>query len=446
MDVIIADDDRGITRTLSLHLSEQTHRVRTAATLAEARRLVAEQEPDVLILDLRLPDGSGLALLEELADRRPQCQVIMITGHQDTTATIRAIQLGAVDYIRKPIDIDAIDLCLEKIKARQQAKERAPTGVAPPEEIGRLEIVGSSRAITEVLKQIALVSQSRVNVLVTGETGTGKELVARRIHQATSPEQPFMAINCSAVVPSLFESELFGHERGSFTGAHERKIGKLELADPGTLFLDEVGDMPMDLQAKLLRVIDQREFERVGGTQAIAFGARIIAATHRDLQQRVAEERFREDLFYRLNVTHNDVPPLRERREDIPEITTHLLRHIAAELHGSVKRVSDATLKRLMAHDWPGNVRELENLLTRAVALDPSDVIEIERIESVAPSREPAASDEGGPLSLHDMERNHIEHVMRLTGGNQTRACEVLGITPPTLRKKLRDYGLKASF
>jgi two-component system response regulator AtoC len=444
LDLLIVDDDAALCRSLELQLREAGHRVRTAGSAAEGLERLAEQPADAVFLDITLPDRSGLDVLEEILETRPELPVIMITGRQDMSATIRAMQAGAYDYLRKPFDLEEILLLIDKIR-RSRKQQAVPTHPAEAVSGRRYEIVGRHRSILEVLKQIGLLSRSKVTVLLEGESGTGKEMVARALHEARSPGEPFVALNCSAIVPDLGESELFGHEQGAFTGAHARKIGKLEFAGEGTLFLDEIGDMPLDLQAKLLRVLQEREFERVGGLRRIPYRARTIAASHRNLAQMVKEGTFREDLFYRLSVATIRLPPLRERREDIPLLARHLLSRIARELHREIDGITDEAMRRLQAYDWPGNVRELENVLTRAAALSQGHTITAEQLfipgaggEGSCPSEPPPQ----GIEPLHAAEKRHVLKALQAFDWNITHTARALEISPTTLRKKIADYKL----
>ncbi|HEY3295682.1 MAG TPA: sigma-54 dependent transcriptional regulator [bacterium] len=433
--ILIIDDDDAIRRTLELHLSEQHFELFSADTIASGRTLWNRHDPDMVILDLKLPDGDGTKLLDEQITSGSQALVIMITGHHDMEYAIAAMKSGALNYIHKPLDIDELDIIVQKAAEQVRARRRSDaTPVIDDWKPGR--IAGKSRAILEIHKQIGLASKSRVNVLITGESGTGKELVARAIHENTTPGEPFVAVNCSAIVSTLMESEMFGHERGSFTGAHQRKIGKLEVAGRGTLFLDEIGDMSLDLQTRLLRVLQERCFERVGGTASIPFEARVIAATNRGLGEMIKAGQFREDLYFRLAVLGITLPPLRERREDLPDLVHYLLEKINRELHRNVTRVPDRVMKRLTQNPWPGNVRELENVLTQAVLRAAGDTLNLDFVQD-SPSLEPARHD---LRSLDEVEKEHIISVLAAVGGNLGKACEVLGITRPTLRKKMDDY------
>ncbi len=375
--ILIIDDDDAIRRTLELHLAGQAFEVLGADSIASGRGLWQGRDPDIVILDLKLPDGEGTTLLAEQVQAGTSALVIMITGHHDMDYAIRAMKSGALNYIHKPLDIDELDAVVAQAVSQVRARRRAQ---AIEGEIdwrpGR--IAGQSRAILEIHKQIGLASKSRVSVLIAGESGTGKELVARAIHQNSTPGEPFVAVNCSAIVATLMESEMFGHERGSFTGAHQRKLGKLELAAVGTLFLDEIGDMSLPLQSRLLRVVQERVFERVGSSTAIPFEARVIAATHRNLGEMARAGTFREDLFFRLNVVEITIPPLRERREDIPALVPYLLEKINRELHRGITRVPESAMQQLSAYAWPGNVRELENVLTQAALRSSGDTLTLD--------------------------------------------------------------------
>jgi two-component system response regulator AtoC len=438
--ILIIDDDDAIRRTMELHLTDKHYEVMSAENLATGRELWKTRDPEIVILDLKLPDGDGTTLLAERMKEQADTIVIMVTGHHDMEYAIRAMKSGAFNYIHKPLDIDEFDLALEKAVKELHARKRAKSlRLEAGDEFRAGRIAGQSRAILEIHKQIGLASKSPVNVLIVGASGTGKELVARAIHHNSAPDEPFVAVNCSAIVPTLMESEIFGHERGAFTGAHQRKIGKLEIAGAGTLFLDEIGDMPFDLQSKLLRVLQERVFERVGGTTSLPFQARVIAATHRNLSEMVQAHEFREDLYFRLKVIEISIPPLSERKEDIPVLVQHLLEKINRELHRKVTRIPDEVIQRLKSYHWPGNVRELENVLTQSVVRSTGDTLTLdffgEPITSLSAMR--------AMKTLDEIEKEHIEWVLGEVSGNLGKACEVLGITRPTLRKKIEDFAIE---
>jgi two-component system, NtrC family, response regulator AtoC len=434
--ILIIDDDDAIRRTLELHLAERGYTTASAESLASGRRLWNEFDPQIVILDLKLPDGEGITLLEEQVSAGTTALIILVTGHSDLDYAIQAMKAGAFNYVHKPVDIHELDMVIDRAEAEGRLRERGEVSESRDPDFRPDRIAGHSGTVIELHKQIGVVARSRVNVLITGETGTGKELVARAIHRSSAAEQPFVAVNCSAIVPTLLESDLFGHERGAFSGAHQRKIGKFEVAKSGTLFLDEIGDLTLELQAKLLRAVQERTFERVGGTTSIPFDARLIAATNRDLGALVKSGGFREDLYFRLQVAEVRVPTLRERKRDIPELVHHILQKAARDLHRPVSGVTDAVLAKLARYDWPGNVRELENVLIRALLRASGPVIGEVVLEDREDDMPTAAK------SLTDVERQHIQRVLADVGGNLGKACDVLGITRPTLRKKMEEYGL----
>lgn len=443
MRMIVIDDDKALGRSLQIHLERVGHSVDIVHKGAEGLGLLVENGYDMAFIDLNLPDMTGIDILRKFRDIRHNTFTVMITGMQDSKSTIEAVRLGAFDYIRKPLDLDAVMVTVEK--AAHQFEHLSPgkfqrvfAGVVR----GPHEIVGSHPGIIEVLKQIALTAESHVPVLVQGETGTGKELVARALHDTSTPQEPFVAVNCSAVVSTLLESELFGHVKGAFTGADADKAGKLEVAGAGTIFFDEIGDMSYDLQAKLLRVLQERVFERVGSTRTIPFRARVIAATHRDLKLMVAEQKFRDDLYYRLAVSTIHVPALRDRRSDIAGLAENMLARLGQELHKEIDGISEAALKCCENYDWPGNIRELNNVLTRAVLLSRGPVISEQGILSAMGNGTSAGISTDELKPLREVERDYVYRVLLSTDWNISRASEILDITRVTLRKKIEDYGL----
>lgn len=444
--ILVVDDDVSLARTLELYFQSKDYSVWVAHHAARALELWEANEPDLVLLDVQLPDRDGPDVLAQAKRDGLAGNVIMITAFQDTQATLEALQQGATDYLYKPLDLDALDLLLEKILQQQSDRRK----------LGRLshviseyyrpkQIIGRSSAILDVIKAIAHVAPTRTTVLLEGETGTGKELVAQTIHDRSTPNEPFMGINCAAIVGNLLESELFGHEKGAFTGAVQRKVGKLEFADEGTIFLDEITELPLELQAKLLRVLESKEFQRVGGVENRPLKARIIAATNRNLKETVQQGNFRQDLFFRLQVFVIKLPPLRERREDIILLTDYFLTQLNHELHKKVLRIPQQATAALEAYDWPGNVRELNNVLRRAMILSRGELLELDQHWL---ARKPADSDVPStedlvPQSLAEIEKHHIAGVLDFTAGNYGKACEILGITRPTLRKKIQDYNLE---
>ncbi len=447
--IMIVDDDPSLARTLDLYFQRKGYDTLVFNTGREALEAWRHEGPELILLDVQLPDLEGPEVLAEAKEEQLKGEVIMITAFHDTQATLKAIRLGAADYLYKPIDLDALDLLMEKTLLQKKERERmVQLSHVISEAYKPNQIIGRSPRMLEVLKAVAQVAQTSTSVLIEGETGTGKELVAQAIHQLAAPRDPFIAINCAAIVENLLESELFGHEKGAFTGATQRKIGKFEYAGEGTVFLDEVGEFPQELQAKLLRVLQEREFQRVGDVRTIPFHARIIAATNRDLEALARQGDFREDLYFRLKVFVIRIPPLRERVEDIIPLTEYFLNRLNEEMHKRVVRIPNRYLDALKAYDWPGNVRELQNVLRRALILSKGDILEID--ENWISRREPAdhPSTEGDILpemdlrSLSELERDHIMRILRHTGWNYGKACAILGISRPTLRKKVSEYGL----
>jgi two-component system response regulator AtoC len=442
--LLIIDDEANLCRELSLFFRSKGFETHTALSRNDGLRVFREVRPHYVICDVRLPDGDGLSILSEVTRIDPDVYVIMITAYQDMETTVSAMQHGAFDYIDKPFDPEKLEIVVNKARENRrltQAVTRLQAERIVP--IKQNVLVGKSKPMLEIYKTIGVVSSSNATVLITGESGTGKELVARAIHANASPHEPFISVNCSAIVDTLLESELFGHEKGAFTGASYRKQGKFELAGKGTIFLDEIGDMSPGLQTKLLRVLQEREFTRVGGSEVLRTEARVVTATNRNLETLVADNRFREDLYYRLKVITIHVPPLKDRREDIPLLVEHFLQKINAEVHKEVYKVPDETLERLARYDWRGNVRELENVLTRAVVLSKGEVLELpaHSLEASIPSE--FAAQASPYRSLQDVEAQHISRVLDATGWHQGKACGILGISRPTLRKKIREYGLK---
>lgn len=455
--ILVIDDDRSIAESLDLYLTEEGHTVFTALTGTDGLNAYVKHNPDVVILDIRLPDIDGFTVLEDLREEDENIKVIMITAFHDMDSTIKAMKFGAFDYIHKPINIEELDMAIGKaLKSLEMERKIRGLLNEPFRSFKVGDIVGNARDMKEIFKTIGVVSQSRTTVLIEGESGTGKELIAKVIHSNTAPDEPYIAVNCSAIVETLLESELFGHEKGSFTGAITRKLGKFELARYGTVFLDEISEMSLNLQAKLLRVLQEMEFERVGGKDRIKVNARIIAATNKDLKTLVKEGKFRDDLYYRLNIVSIKIPPLRERREDIPLLVDYLLAKINRDLHKRVIGVSDEMMDIFMRYRWPGNVRELENLLTRAVVVAKGQVL--------VRSDFPELSEEGGEkpaergkdqqddflgaggrlYTLDEIEERYIRKVIRENPGkNKGELCEILGISRPTFERKLEKYGIE---
>ena len=445
--ILIVDDDVASCRTLQLHLRSQGYEVAMEHSVDEGLEAADRSDPELVILDIRMPGRSGLEGLPEFKERFPRTPVIMITAFHDMESTIEAMQKGAEDYIHKPIDIDELDAAIAKLLDARKPDEGVDLRLAGGVKDGPLTMVGRSRAMKEIFKTIGLVAKNPATVLITGESGTGKELVARAVHRSGShPEGPFVAVNCAALVETLLESDMFGHEKGSFTGAVTRQPGKFALARDGTIFLDEVGEMSPTMQAKLLRVLQYKEFTPLGAKAAEHTNARIIAATNLDLAKKVAEGAFREDLYYRLQVVNIHLPPLRERKEDLTDLVQTLLARINRELHRNVSHISREVMQCLESYEWPGNVRELENVLMKGVALSSGTTLTPDLLPdgvrcdvlTVDVAREKPLEQ----WSLEELEKAHVQRVLDANDWHRGRTCEVLGVSRPRLRRMIRQYGI----
>lgn len=472
--ILIADDDQGIRTVLSHALGRLGHDVRTTSTAANLWRWVADGEGDLVITDVVMPDENGLDMVPRIRKLRPDLRVIVMSAQNTLLTAIRATERGAFEYLPKPFDLKELVEVVQR--ALTSPKDVAAQAANEPEwdEEEKLPLIGRSAAMQEIYRVLARLMGTDLTVMITGESGTGKELVARALHDYGKRSYgPFVAINMAAIPRELIESELFGHEKGAFTGATNRYAGRFEQADGGTLFLDEIGDMPLEAQTRLLRVLQEGEYTTVGGRAPIAANVRIIAATHRDLRTAVRQGLFREDLYYRLNVVPLRIPPLRERSEDIPELVAHFL---SQSQDGALpaKTIEPQAIERLQRYRWPGNVRELENLIQRLVALYSQQVIDIRTIEAELSDTsvlvEPGSADEtqsladaverhirplfsenGGELpeaglyarTLRDFEKPLISLTLEATGGNQIKAAALLGVNRNTLRKKIRELDIE---
>jgi DNA-binding NtrC family response regulator len=447
--VLVVDDERGVQESLRLLLKDE-HDVATASSVDEALAALDAGPADVILLDLVMPGRSGLDLLRELAERGDGPPVVVVSATRAIPPAVEAMKLGAVDFVTKPFEVDALRIKVRQIlehRALEQEVVRLRDEVAGRSRLGRL--IGRSEGMRAVYRTVERVAASRANVLITGESGTGKELVARAVHEL-GPRRgaPFVVVNCAAIPETLIESELFGHEKGAFTDARERRIGRFEAAQGGTLFLDEIGELPLGVQAKLLRALQDRSIDRVGSTQPIPVDVRVVCATHRDLEQEVANGRFRADLYYRIHVVPIALPPLRERREDVRLLAESFLARARAEADRGPTRIGPAALAALERHAWPGNVRELENAIERAVALADGEVLELADLpdEVQLAARGDLLREEvrSGRLDLDTavarFETDLIREALARTRGNQTRAAEQLGITRRVLKLKMDRY------
>jgi DNA-binding NtrC family response regulator len=444
-DLLIVDDEASARTTLGMLLRRRGHRVREADGVATAMKRLGEEVFDVIVTDLRMPDGDGLDVLRAAKAQAPDTEVILLTAYAGWESAKEAIRLGALDYFEKGREPDELYHHIDKALAdRALRRENANLRQQLRERYRLAGLVATSPAMQAVLELVERVAPTDATVLIQGESGTGKEVIAKAVHHASArAARPFVAVNCGALPEALLESELFGHMRGAFTGAVASKPGLFEEAHGGTLFLDEIGEMPASLQVKLLRALQSGELRRVGATQAITADVRVLAATNRDLGEMIRQGTFREDLFYRLNVIQVALPPLRERREDIPALAEHFLGRCAGKL-GRELRLSPEALERLLRYPWPGNVRELENAIERAAILA--------RDTAVRPDDLPqhvSAGLELGPspalphqLTLAELERLHILQALERFGGNHSSAAEALGIGRTTLWRKLKEYGM----
>ncbi|NOR53432.1 MAG: response regulator [Candidatus Aminicenantes bacterium] len=440
--ILVIDDDPLIRKTLSSHLTKEGYEVLQAENGEEGFQKYKESFPALVILDIRLPDMDGLEVLSKIKNKNRNAYIIIMTAYDDMKTTVEAIKLGAFEYLVKPLDYVELDLTINKAFQIRSLENKISYLVEEKQKEYTIDnIIGHSPKMREVFKLIGSVANSRANVLIHGESGTGKELVAKALHY-NSPfkEEPFIVINCSAISDTLLESELFGHVKGAFTDAVYETRGKFEIAGKGTLFLDEIGDVSPNLQSKLLRVIETRDFMKVGGEKVLKTEARITAATNQSLKSLIEKGIFREDLYYRLKVVEITLPSLNEKKEDIPDLVAYLLEKINRELRKNVKKVPPSVMKLLMNLPWRGNVRELENALTRAVILAKGDVLLEENLPLEASEKKLFLKE---LVSLQEIEKNYIQHVLKETKGNKTRASQMLQISRPTLDKKIKEYQLK---
>jgi two-component system response regulator AtoC len=440
--ILVIDDDPLVGKTLSSHLSRRGFEVLLAENGEEGLQKYGESCPDLVILDIRLPDKDGLEVLGKIKEKNKGACIIIMTAYDDMKTTVEAIKLGAFEYLVKPLDYVELDLTVDKAFQIKSLEEKVSYMMEEKQKEYTIDnIIGHSAPMRQVFKLIGSVANSRTNVLIQGESGTGKELVAKAVHYNSSyRDEPFIVINCSAITDTLLESELFGHVKGAFTDAVYETRGKFEIAGKGTLFLDEIGDISTNLQAKLLRVIETRDFMKVGGEKILKTQARIIAATNQELKSLVEKGKLREDLYYRLKVVEITLPPLRERKEDIPELVPYLLEKINRKLRKNVRKIPPEVMKLLVNHPWKGNVRELENALTRAAILAKGDVI-LEENLPFEPAEKKLFLKE--LVALREVEKNYIQHVLKATKGNKTKASQILQISRPTLDKKIKEYGLE---
>ncbi len=452
--ILIVDDEESICQSLSGILRDEGYDTITAGSGEEALKLIEEEMPNLVLLDIWLPGMDGIEVLKVIRSDYPQIRVIIMSGHGTIETAVKATKLGAYDFVEKPLSLDKIILLVNHALDIIALEEE--NVLLKQKMTQSYELTGCSISIMELKEAIGIIAPTNAWVLIMGENGTGKELVARALHRLSRRNgKPFIEVNCAAIPEDLIESELFGHEKGAFTGATQKKRGKFDLAHEGTIFLDEVADMSLKAQAKILRILQEKKFERVGGTKMIHVDVRVIAATNKDLEKEMEEGRFRQDLYYRLNVIPLQIAPLRERREDIPPLVERFLSDFAAKEGEEPKTITEEALALLMDHDWPGNVRELKNIVERLVIMTPSRVItaadiplfakesghELESKPSLG-ERTPSLDSESLRAARQDFEKQYILRKLRENDGNISRTAEAIGLERSNLHKKIKSYGL----
>lgn len=451
--ILVVDDEHLIRWTLEQHLGHEGYEVYTAEDGEKALQMVTDLMPNLVLLDNQLPGIQGIEALGRIKEIGNETIVIMITAHGLLETAVKAMKLGAYDYISKPFNLDEITLIIKKALETVSLREEVKLLKEQQKTASRsYNIIGKSRAIQGVLDMIQKIAQSDAStVLIQGESGTGKELVARAVHANSSrADKAFMAINCAALPENLLESELLGHEKGAFTDAKAQKKGLLELADGGSVFLDEIGDMPYPMQAKLLRILEDKTFKRVGGVKDIQVDVRIISATNQEIKSLMMENKFRKDLYYRLQVVPIYLPPLRERKEDILPLARHFIETFNLEFRKNVREISEKAREFLIRYDWPGNVRELKNVIERAMILESEDILllehlPVELVGEMAPAASPAASSINIPkegMSLEKVEEELVKQALSAAGGNQSKAADLLGVQRDAFRRRMKKFGL----
>jgi DNA-binding NtrC family response regulator len=456
--VLIVEDEKLIRWSIKARLEEQGYTVTEVDTGKKAFELWDQEDFDLMLLDFRLPDTTGVEILRRVKQQSPETSVVMMTAYGTVESAVEAMKLGAFDYLTKPVNLDELVVIVEKALETTSLRREVRRLRNEHREIhGSVQLIGRSRPMLDVIELVEKICASQATtVLLEGDSGTGKNVVAKAIHYGSPrADRPFVTITCSALTETLLESELFGHERGAFTDAKTQKKGLLEVADGGTAFLDEIGEMGMAMQAKLLRFLEDKTFKRVGGTRDIEVEVRIVAATNRDLQEAVREGKFREDLYYRLKVIPIRLPTLRERREDVPLLVQHFLDHFNQEFRKNTRRIEPDAMERLKAYDWPGNIRELKNFLERVMILESKESIELQDLprtiresdgKSLLTDGESAEPDRSsiplGSMTLEEMEREAIVQALEKVSQNQVRAAKLLGISRDTLRYRMKKFGL----
>lgn len=446
-NILVVDDEATILQSLSGILSDEGFEVLTASNGYEALKVIEKEAPDLVLLDIWMPGMDGIETLREIKRNHPSLQVVIISGHGTIETAVKATKFGAYDFIEKPLSIEKVVVTINNALNFRRLEEE--NRYLRKKTLEKHSITGNSLPVQEMKHQIAVAAPTNAWILITGENGTGKELVARTIHQMSHrADQPLIDVNCAAIPDELMESELFGHEKGAFTGATARRRGKFEIANGGTIFLDEIGDMSLKTQARILRILQEQKFERVGGTRTLTVDVRVIAASNKDLESEIEKGTFREDLYYRLNVIPIDVPPLKERKQDIPLLVECFLKESSEEGHVGVKSITPRAMDHLMAYRWPGNVRELKNLVERLAIMTESDMIDEGDIPSSYKTRDTAATDAGffDTRSLKDakkeFEKAYILQKLSENENNISQTADSIGIERSHLHKKIKSYGL----
>ena len=449
-NILVIDDEATQRDVLTGYLKKKGYKIFSASSGKEGIEIAKKNPVDIILSDFKMPDLNGIEVLEQVKKLNPEISFVIVTAYGTVENAVKAMRIGAFDYISKPVDLDELDLMIERIIEHKNLKSENQLLKTQLQEKHKISsIVSQSQKMEEVINVAARVAESKATVLITGENGTGKEVLAKAIHYMSSrKEKPFIAVNVSALTETLLESELFGHERGAFTGADKMKKGRFEIADGGTLFLDEVGDIPQSIQVKLLRVLQEHQFERVGGIEKIEIDVRIIAATNKDLEQKIKDGTFREDLYYRLNVVSIKIPPLRERKEDILPLIENFIAKYSKENNKEKLEVSKEAVDVLMKYNYPGNVRELENIIERAVVLTRGKVITLNdlpmNIKGFKEEKTLGSLDEGTLTDqVEALEKQLIFDALQQSEGNQTKAGKLLGLTERNLRYKLKKYNIK---
>jgi DNA-binding NtrC family response regulator len=445
--IVIIDDDQPLVDEMSKFLTLKNYEVKTAHSLKEAEKQLETFHPDISLLDLKLPDGSGLDFLQTIKQKAPETSVLMLSGYGNIDIAVEAIKQGAENFLTKPVDPDYLLLTVEKLIEVKLNHDRL---LIQDQEIAerRQMVIGKSQKMDKVIQTCQTAAQRDIIVLITGETGTGKHLLAHFIHENGSRANfPFVYVNCATLTETLLESDLFGHEKGAFTGAIKQKKGRVELANRGTLFLDEIGELPLKLQSKLLHFIEYGELQRVGSTTTLYANVRLICATNRNLQEEVAKGTFREDLYYRINVIQVNIPPLRERPEDISLLCRHFLEKYKIELGKSKCQINEKTLKNLVNYPWPGNIRELQNAIERAVVLSKTDMLsdqDFPSLYSVSPVK-PSTLFDPHPLqeAINQFKKEYIQQILEQNGGNQTKTAQILNIQRTYLNRLIKELQIE---